>query len=85
MPLSEMQKLLIPENEAEAVALQSVLAEHGITARIRSYHDSAFDGIFQNQKGWGVLLVAAADLARAGEIIAAWRAAAPRDLPWREG
>ena len=24
--------------------------------RIRSYHDSAYDGIFQAQKGWGVVL-----------------------------
>jgi hypothetical protein len=84
MPSPDMQKLLIPANEAEALALQGVLAEQGIEARIRSYHDSAFDGIFQNQKGWGVLLVAAKDLARAREIVAEWRAAAPRDLPWHE-
>jgi hypothetical protein len=79
-----MQKLLIPENEAEALALQGVLAEHGIKARIRSYHDTAYDGIFQNQKGWGVLLVEAGDLSLAREIVAEWRAAAPRELPWQD-
>lgn len=79
-----MQKLLIPNNEAEALALQGVLADHGITALIRSYHDTAYDGIFQNQKGWGVILVAESDLDRAGEIVAEWRAAAPQELPWRE-
>ena len=79
-----MRKLLIPANEAEALALQGVLAEHGIGARIRSYHDTAYDGIFQNQKGWGVLLVAEADLARARELVSEWRTAAPRELPWQD-
>jgi hypothetical protein len=79
-----MQKLLIPANEAEALALQGVLAEHGIKVQIRSYHDTAYDGIFQNQKGWGVLLVEADDLSLAREIVAEWRAAAPRELPWQD-
>ena len=79
-----MEKLLIPENEAEALALQGVLAEHGIAAQIHSYHDTAYDGIFQSQKGWGALLVPAADLERAREIISQWRAAAPRELPWQD-
>jgi hypothetical protein len=79
-----MQKLLIPDNEAEALALQRLLADHGIQARIQSYHDTAYDGIFQNQKGWGVLLVAEGDLPRARELVAEWRAAAPRELPWQD-
>ena len=80
-----MQNLLTPENAAEALALQGVLAEHGIRSAIRSFHDTAYDGIFQKQYGWGVLLVAEADRARALEIVAEWRAAAPRELPWRDG
>lgn len=81
-----MQKLLIPENEAEAIALRALLAEHGIKSVIRSFHDSAFDGIFQQKYGWGVLMVAAEDLEQARRIVAEWRAAAPRnhELPWRE-
>ncbi|HKI80307.1 MAG TPA: DUF2007 domain-containing protein [Pseudodesulfovibrio sp.] len=84
MPTQDLQKLLIPENELEALALQKLLAEHGIPARLHSFHDSAFDGIFQNQKGWGVLMVPESDLARAKEIVAEWWAAAPKDLPWQE-
>ncbi|MDA8164511.1 MAG: DUF2007 domain-containing protein [Desulfobacteraceae bacterium] len=79
-----MKKLLIPTNEAEALALQAVLAEHGIRALLRSFHDTAYDGIFQRQYGWGVLLVAETDFERAREIAAAWLAAAPgeKDLDW---
>jgi len=84
MPNQDLQKLLLPENEIEALALQRLLAEHGIPALLRSFHDSAFDGIFQNQKGWGVIMVAESDLALARKIVAEWWAAAPKDLPWRE-
>lgn len=44
-----------PENEAEANVIKSVLAEHGIYAEIKSFHDTAYDGLFQTQKGWGVV------------------------------
>ncbi len=84
MPTQAMQKLLIPANELEALALQKLLAEHGIPAMLRSYHDTAFDGIFQNQKGWGVLLVAPEDLDRARIIVEEWWAATPKELPWEE-
>jgi hypothetical protein len=47
---------LILENEIEAQLLDSILAERDIPHRIRSYHDSAYDGIFQAQKGWGVVM-----------------------------
>ncbi len=31
----------------------SILDERNILHRIRSYHDTAYDGLFQLQKGWG--------------------------------
>lgn len=79
-----MKNLLKPQNDAEAQAIKAVLAEHGIHAVIRSYHDSAYDGIYQMQYGWGVIRVADEDFDRAQQIVDEWRAAAPRDLPWRE-
>jgi len=54
--MEEFKKILILENEIEARLLESVLTERNIPHRIRSYHDSAYDGIFQAQKGWGVVL-----------------------------
>ncbi|MCD6305900.1 MAG: hypothetical protein J7M32_06375 [Deltaproteobacteria bacterium] len=41
------------ENEFEAQLLESVLNERGIPHMMRSYYDTAFDGLFQAQKGWG--------------------------------
>ena len=41
------------ENGHEAQLLESILKERGIPHLLRSYHDTAFDGLFQSQKGWG--------------------------------
>lgn len=41
------------ENLIEAQVLESVLNEREIPHRIRSFHDTAYDGLFQFQKGWG--------------------------------
>ncbi len=53
--MEEFGKILILENEIEAQLIDSVLTEQNIPHRIRSYYDSAYDGIFQAQKGWGVV------------------------------
>ena len=46
-------KVAILENEDEARLLDSILTEREIPHVMRSYHDTAFDGLFQTQKGWG--------------------------------
>ena len=46
-------KVATLENEVEARLLDSVLNERGIPHRMRSYYDTAYDGLFQAQKGWG--------------------------------
>lgn len=40
-------------NEVEARLLGSLLNEQAVDHAIVSYHDSAFDGLFQEQRGWG--------------------------------
>ena len=77
-----MKNLLQPQNDAEAQAIKAVLAEHGIKAAIRSFHDTAYDGLYQKQYGWGVIRVAEEELERARLIVEEWQAAAPRDVPW---
>jgi len=44
------------KNEIEAQVLTEALRERNIPHVVRSFHDSAYDGIFQMQKGWGVLM-----------------------------
>ncbi len=46
-------KIAVLENEIEALLLDSILTERDIPHLMRSYHDTAYDGLFQTQKGWG--------------------------------
>ncbi|MCF8061995.1 MAG: hypothetical protein K9M82_05715 [Deltaproteobacteria bacterium] len=48
-------KVATLDNEIEALLLESVLEERGTPYALRSYHDTAYDGLFQAQKGWGVV------------------------------
>ena len=43
------------DNIIEAQLVGSILKEHDIPHRIRSFHDTAYDGLFQFQMGWGAL------------------------------
>ncbi|WP_028316877.1 hypothetical protein [Desulfatibacillum aliphaticivorans] len=43
------------ENEIEARLLGAILDEKEIVHTILSYHDTAYDGMYQVQKGWGVV------------------------------
>ena len=51
--MEEYVKVAVLENEIEARLLESILKERLIPHRLRSYHDTAYDGLFQTQKGWG--------------------------------
>jgi hypothetical protein len=48
-------KVATLDNDIEAQLLHSVLTERDIPHMMRSYHDTAYDGLFQTQKGWGYL------------------------------
>lgn len=78
-----MKNLMKPENEAEANVIKSVLKEHGIYAEIISFHDTAYDGLFQTQYGWGLIRVSEADFPEAQRIIREWESASPEKLPWK--
>ena len=47
------KKIIELQNDVEAGLMDSILIERDIPHYIRSYHDSAYDGIFQLQMGWG--------------------------------
>lgn len=46
-------KILVFNNEFEARLLDGLLTEKGIPHMIRSYHDSAYDGLWQTKTVWG--------------------------------
>ena len=51
--MGEFNKILVLENEIEAQLLDSILNERNIPHFIKSYRDTAYDGLFQAHKGWG--------------------------------
>ena len=49
-------RIAVVDNAMEAQVLSSFLDQYDIPHRLRSYHDTAYDGLFQFQKGWGEIL-----------------------------
>lgn len=47
------KKILEFDNEFEAKLLDEILNDKEIPHLIRSYHDSAYDGLWQMQSSWG--------------------------------
>lgn len=58
--------IAVIENGIEAQLIESILTERGIPHRVHSHHDTAYDGLFQTQKGWGRV---EAPLSRKPEIL----------------
>lgn len=53
--MSNAIKILSFKNEFEAMILDDILSNKDIPHMMRSYHDSAYDGLWQTQSGWGHL------------------------------
>jgi hypothetical protein len=51
--MEKLEKIAVLDNEVQSELVDSVLSERGIPHLMRSYHDSAYDGIFQTHAGWG--------------------------------
>jgi hypothetical protein len=47
------ERIAALDDEVQAEALDALLAERGIPHVMKSYHDSAYDGLFQVSHGWG--------------------------------
>jgi len=50
-----LKKILIFENEFEARLIDDILNERDIPHILRSYHDAAYDGLWQTKSSWGHL------------------------------
>jgi hypothetical protein len=51
--MGNIKKIATLDEIVQAQMLESILNERGIPHVMQSYHDSAYDGLFQGQKGWG--------------------------------
>ncbi len=65
----EYKKVTSLENEIEARLLDSILNERNVPHLIISYHDTAYDGLYQTQKGWGYISAPGVYLEEIREII----------------
>jgi hypothetical protein len=52
-PVKKRPNAVAIDTEMEAGILEMVLKDHEIPYVFVSYHDTAYDGIFQLQHGWG--------------------------------
>ena len=64
-----MVKIFILQDRFEADLIKKELDREGIPVLIRSFRDTAYNGIYIPQKGWGEVSVPEKDRERAQEII----------------
>lgn len=70
MKEENFKKITVAENKFEADHIAQTLQQEDIPCMIRPYHDTAYDGIFIPQKGWGAVMVPEALEEKACAIIA---------------
>jgi hypothetical protein len=51
--MEDFTKVMVLENDIEANLVDSILNEMEIPHVMQSYYDTAYDGLYQTQKGWG--------------------------------
>ena len=51
--MDELIRIAGIEDELQAQLVEEVLQERGIPHVLRTYRDSAYDGLFQSQTAWG--------------------------------
>ena len=51
--MDRVEKVTVLDNEVEAELVEGLLSDQDIPHVMRSYHDSAYDGIFQGAGAWG--------------------------------
>jgi len=54
--MERLESIAALDNEIQAGLVDAILSERKISHIMQTYRDSAYDGIFQTQKGWGVIL-----------------------------
>ena len=73
MSEENFKKITVAENKFEADLITQTLQQEGIPSMIRSYQDTAYNGIFIPQKGWAAVMVPEEQEEKASDIIAELR------------
>jgi hypothetical protein len=80
--MASLKKIATIDHVVQAKMLEAWLNDQHIPHLIHSYHDSAYDGLFQGQKGWGYV---EAPEAHAAEILALLENLRQTDEPPEQG
>jgi len=67
--IGAVKRVTVLDNRFEADVFSDALSKEGIPHLVRSFEDTAYDGIYVSQKGWGEILVYEEHFERAKEII----------------
>jgi hypothetical protein len=51
--MDAVQMIVVLDNEVQAELVDLALTKLGIPHLMKSYYDSAYDGLFQGPRGWG--------------------------------
>jgi hypothetical protein len=62
------KKLITLDNQFQSDLLTDALGKAGIPFLVREYKDTAYDGLFVTQKGWGTVMVEETKLEEAKSI-----------------
>ncbi|MTI79657.1 MAG: hypothetical protein FH758_02070 [Firmicutes bacterium] len=54
--MGQYLKVAVIDNEIEAQIIKDILLKQDIPHEVKSYHSTAFDGLFQLQNGWGAVM-----------------------------
>jgi hypothetical protein len=53
--MEDLERIVDLDNEVIATLMKSILKERDIPHILRTYHDSAYDGLWAYQQGWGFI------------------------------
>lgn len=51
--MEDLERIVVLDNEFVGQLIESILKEREIPHILRRYHDTAYDGLFENTQGWG--------------------------------
>jgi len=55
--LGNFVKIFVVENKFEADLLSQALQKEGVPVMVRTFSDTAYDGLYIPQKGWAAIMV----------------------------
>lgn len=65
----EFVTVKVAENPFEAERLKNALEQEGIAVLVRTFHDTAYNGIYEAQKGYGNVEVPESERERAEKVV----------------